>query len=93
MIVRDAEGKEIKIGDYVIYINTGSKGRVVDIVEREGYDNNIWVLLDNDLLYKPSLLRVIEVKEEKEKKEEEKVEIEEEIKIDSTDLSEAGGAG
>ncbi|WP_456471926.1 DUF2098 family protein [Methanocaldococcus sp.] len=91
-MVKDVDGNEIKIGDYVVYINTGTKGRVVDIIEREGYDNKIWVLLDNDLLYKPSLLRVIKYKEHKEERREE-IEVEEEIKIDTTDLSEAGGAG
>ncbi|WP_423793367.1 DUF2098 family protein [Methanocaldococcus indicus] len=81
---------DFKPGDYVVYINTGTKGRVVDIKEIDG---EIWVLLDNDLLYKPYLLRKIDkIKREEKKKEEIKIE-EEEESLDIEDFGDACGAG
>ncbi|ENN96808.1 hypothetical protein J422_00125 [Methanocaldococcus villosus KIN24-T80] len=80
----------IKIGDYVMYINTGTKGKVVDIVE--DYDG-LWVVLDNGLMYRPHLLKVIDEKDVK-KEEKKKIEIEEEEDIwEDKDYGDACGAG
>ena len=88
----------IKVGDYVVYINTGTKGRVVDIKKDENGD--VWVVLDNNLMYRPHLLRVIDKSEIKERKEDisevvkklEKEELEE-GKLADIDLGDACGAG
>jgi hypothetical protein len=69
----DINHKEITIGSYVKYINTGTKGIVKDIKKE---DNTEWVLLDNNLMYKPNTLEIIEFEEKKEKEIDEK-EIEE----------------
>ncbi len=84
---------DIKVGDYVVYINTGTKGRVVDIKEIDG---EIWVVLDNDLMYKPYLLRKINKKEDYDKdKDEDYKELvkEEDEKYDIQDFGDACGAG
>ncbi|WP_064496408.1 DUF2098 domain-containing protein [Methanocaldococcus jannaschii] len=88
----------IKVGDYVVYINTGTKGRVVDI--RKDENGDIWVVLDNNLMYRPHLLRVIDKSKITERKEDidevvkklEKEELEEGKLID-LDLGDACGAG
>ncbi|CAB3289591.1 conserved protein of unknown function [Methanocaldococcus lauensis] len=88
----------IKVGDYVVYVNTGTKGRVVDI--RKDEEGNIWVLLDNNLMYRPHLLRVIEKYKITERKEDiedvvkeiEKEELETE-KLSDMDFGDACGAG
>jgi len=89
---------DIKVGDYVVYINTGTKGRVVDIKKDENGD--IWVVLDNNLMYRPHLLRVIDKSKITERKEDideiveelEKEELEE-GKVMDLDLGDACGAG
>ena len=90
----DINQKEITIGSYVRYINTGTKGIVKDIKEE---DNEEWVILDNNLMYKPDTLEIIEFKEKKEEKEIDEKEIEEMLekeKISSVDLNiDACGAG
>ncbi|HID47772.1 MAG TPA: DUF2098 domain-containing protein [Methanothermococcus okinawensis] len=69
--VLDVRGREISIGSYVRYINTGTTGIVRDILEREG---RIWVLLDNDLMYRPDKLEVIQYREKRERKGKEEIE-------------------
>ena len=71
VVVIDVNNREISIGSYVRYINTGTKGVVKDILEREG---KIWVLLDNDLMYRPEKLEVIEHKIKEERKVKERIE-------------------
>jgi len=92
------EDINIKVGDYVVYINTGTKGRVVDIVKDENGD--VWVVLDNNLMYRPHLLRVIdesEIVKKRDEIEEAVKEIEEEEleegKLIDMDLGDACGAG
>ena len=55
-MIQDINGNEITIGSYVRYINTGTKGQVVNI-RIDGDD--VWVVLDNDLMYRPNLLEVL----------------------------------
>ena len=71
VVVLDVNSREISIGSYVRYINTGTKGIVKDILEREG---EIWVLLDNDLLYRPEKLEVIEYRRKEDRVIKEKIE-------------------
>ena len=70
-VALDVNNREISIGSYVRYINTGTTGVVRDILEREG---EIWVLLDNNLMYRPEKLEVIEYKRKEERVVKEKVE-------------------
>ena len=89
---------DIKIGDYVIYVNTGTKGRVVDI--RKDENGDIWIVLDNNLMYRPHLLKVIDKSKLVERKDDidkmikklEKEELDKE-KIMDIDLGDACGAG
>ncbi|AIJ06486.1 hypothetical protein JH146_1644 [Methanocaldococcus bathoardescens] len=89
---------DIKVGDYVVYINTGTKGRVVDI--RKDENGDVWVVLDNNLMYRPHLLRVIDKSKMTERKDDidevvrklEKEELEE-GKLTDIDLGDACGAG
>jgi len=71
VVALDVNNREISINSYVRYINTGTKGIVKDILEREG---EIWVLLDNDLLYRPEKLEVIEYKRKEDRVIKEKIE-------------------
>jgi hypothetical protein len=90
----DINQKEITVGSYVKYINTGTKGTVVDIKEE---DDEEWVVLDNNLMYKPETLEIIEYEEKKEEKEISEEEIEEMLEkenISGVDLDiDACGAG
>ncbi|ACV24038.1 DUF2098 domain-containing protein [Methanocaldococcus fervens] len=89
---------DIKVGDYVVYINTGTKGKVVDIKKDE--NGEVWVLLDNNLMYRPHLLKVIDKSKIEERREDidevvKKLEEEEleDGKLKDIDLGEACGAG
>ncbi|AEH06718.1 DUF2098 domain-containing protein [Methanothermococcus okinawensis] len=90
----DINHKEITVGSYVKYINTGTKGIVKDIKKE---DDTEWVLLDNDLMYKPHTLEIIEFKEKKEEKEINEEEVEDLLKreeISGVDTNiDACGAG
>ena len=91
-IALDINSREISINSYVRYINTGTKGVVKDILERDG---EIWVLLDNNLMYRPEKLEVIEHKKRKDREMKEKIEDvleREEIKDIDTSID-ACGAG
>ncbi|MCL2863531.1 MAG: DUF2098 domain-containing protein [Methanimicrococcus sp.] len=46
--VFDIRGKEIKAGDFVKYINTGTVGEILEIMEDE---EGVWALLDSTELY------------------------------------------
>ncbi|WP_292460908.1 DUF2098 domain-containing protein [Methanothermococcus sp.] len=91
----DINHKEIIIGSYVKYINTGTKGIVKDIKKEDDIE---WVLLDNNLMYKPDTLEIIEYEkkkeEEKEIDEKEIEEILEKEEISDVDTNiDACGAG
>ena len=47
MTLKDKQGREIKVGTYVIYPTTGTIGEVLEIKEDE---NGTWVLLQYDEL-------------------------------------------
>jgi Uncharacterized protein conserved in archaea len=54
--VFDIRGREIKVGDYVKYINTGTIGEVTEILEDE---EGIWAFLDaTELYYKIEFLEL-----------------------------------
>jgi len=54
--VFDIRGREIKVGDYVKYINTGTIGEVTEIMEDE---EGIWAFLDaTELYYKIEFLEL-----------------------------------
>jgi len=92
VVALDVRGREISPGSYVRYINTGTSGIVMDILEKEG---EIWVLLDNNLMYRPEKLEVIEHKKRKDREIKEKIEDvleREEIKDIDTSID-ACGAG
>ncbi|HIP16754.1 MAG TPA: DUF2098 domain-containing protein [Methanothermococcus okinawensis] len=73
-MVVDIHYKEITIGSYVRYVNTGTKGIVKDIIKDK---DMVWVLLDNNLMYRPYNLEVIELEDNKEKIYDEKEIVEE----------------
>uniref|UniRef100_A9A8U0 DUF2098 family protein n=1 Tax=Methanococcus maripaludis (strain C6 / ATCC BAA-1332) TaxID=444158 RepID=A9A8U0_METM6 len=89
----DRNGKIIEIGSYVKYINTGTHGTVKSIKVEE---NEEWVLLENNIFYRPELLEVTEYKKiEKEESEQELIEkiIGEEIDLDAAESGCGCGAG
>lgn len=78
--VFDIRGLEIKIDDYVKYINTGTIGKVTEIMEDE---EGVWVFLDStELYYKVELLELTdEVVKEEAKRRDLEADIEEKIRI------------
>ena len=44
----DTRGRKIKVGDYVKYINTGTVGKIIEIMED---DEGIWAYLESTELY------------------------------------------
>jgi len=60
----DMAGNPLQIGNFVEYINTGTKGNVIEIIsDNEG----TWALIDKtDLYYKTEILRIIKKVAEKE---------------------------
>ena len=94
IMVMDINHKEITIGSYVRYVNTGTKGIVKDIVKDKDI---LWVLLDNNLMYRPHNLEVIELDDNKEKVYNEKEMVEEALekeKIEDLESNiDACGAG
>lgn len=93
-MVRDINNKEIMVGSYVRYINTGTKGTVKEIKEIDGEE---WVVLDNDLMYKPHILEIIEYSKENEKVDEKelikRVLEEEELDLSGSLDTDSCGAG
>lgn len=60
----DMSGNPLKIGSFVEYVNTGTKGTVTEIISD---DEGVWALIDKtNLCYKPDVLRIISRVEEKE---------------------------
>jgi hypothetical protein len=60
----DMSGNPLKIGSFVEYVNTGTKGTVTEIISD---DEGVWALIDKtNLCYKPEVLRIISRVEEKE---------------------------
>jgi hypothetical protein len=63
----DISGNPLKIGSFVEYVNTGTKGTVTEIISD---DEGLWALIDKtNLLYKPDVLRIIRTVDEKELRE------------------------
>ncbi|MEZ5334133.1 MAG: DUF2098 domain-containing protein [Methanolobus sp.] len=55
------DGEPLETGSAVRYVNTGTVGRVVDLMED---DTGIWVLLDStNLFYKPGTLVIVDESE------------------------------
>jgi len=92
VVALDVNGRDISIGSYVRYINTGTTGIVKNILEKEG---ETWVLLDNDLMYRPEKLEIIEYKKKEDRVVKEKIEdiIEKEEIKDIESNIDACGAG
>jgi len=60
----DISGNPLKIGSFVEYVNTGTKGTVIEIISD---DEGVWALIDKtNLCYKPDVLRIIRTLDEKE---------------------------
>ncbi len=71
----DLTGNPLHVGNFVEYINTGTKGNIIEIVSDE---EGTWALIDKtNLYYKTDVLRI--VIKEKEKELEEKIFSREEI--------------
>jgi len=60
----DMTGNPLQVGNFVEYINTGTKGNIIEIIsDNEG----TWALIDKtDLYYKTEILRIIKKVTEKE---------------------------
>ncbi|HIH39946.1 MAG TPA: DUF2098 family protein [Halobacteria archaeon] len=86
----------VEIGDVVIYANTGTKGIVKEIKEKDGVR---WALLDNELYYVMDMLKQADIKETVEEKDisisEIKAKLDDEKKIDLSKISDefCGGGG
>ncbi|HIH77970.1 MAG TPA: DUF2098 family protein [Halobacteria archaeon] len=86
----------IEIGDVVIYANTGTKGIVKEIKEKDGVR---WALLDNELYYVMDMLKQADIKETVEENDisisEIKAKLDDEKKIDLSKISDefCGGGG
>lgn len=83
MVVKDKQGREIKVGTYVIYPTTGTIGEVLDMKEKDG---ETWVLLQYDeltrLWYNTDYLQVTDKKYKKieEERDESEIDTEERLK-------------
>ena len=63
----DISGNPLKIGSFVEYVNTGTKGTVTEIILD---DDGVWALIDKtNLYYKHDVLRIIRTLDEKELRE------------------------
>jgi hypothetical protein len=78
--VFDIRGREMKTGDYVKYINTGTIGEITEIMED---DEGVWAFLDStELYYKIELLELTdELVKTKAKRKDLEADIEEKIRI------------
>ena len=62
--VTDMSGNPLQIGNFVEYVNTGTKGNVTEIISD---DEGTWALIDKtDLYYKTEVLRRITVVKDEE---------------------------
>jgi Uncharacterized protein conserved in archaea len=78
--VFDIHGKEMNVGDYVKYINTGTVGKILEIMED---DEGIWAFLDStELYYKIHFLELTgEITKADAKRRDLEAEIEEKIRL------------
>lgn len=78
--VFDIRGKEIKVGDYVKYINTGTIGEITELMEDE---EGVWAFLDStELYYKIDFLELTdEVVKKEAKRRDLEADIEEKIRL------------
>ena len=78
--VFDIRGKEIKVGDYVKYINTGTVGEITEIMADE---EGVWAFLDStELYYKVDFLELTdEVVKKEAKRRDLEADIEEKIRL------------
>lgn len=76
----DMRGREIKVGDYVKYINTGTVGQIVEIMEDQ---DGIWAFLDTtELFYKIEFLELTdEIVKKEAKRRDLEADIEEKIRM------------
>lgn len=64
-MVLDAREKEITLGDYVRYVDTGTIGEVIDTRTKEGID---WVKIEKtNLWYRSKLVELLDKKDLKNK--------------------------
>ncbi|MFZ3166625.1 MAG: DUF2098 family protein [Candidatus Methanoperedens sp.] len=62
--VTDMSGNPLQIGNFVEYVNTGTKGNVTEIISD---DEGTWALIDKtDLYYKTEVLRRITIVKDEE---------------------------
>jgi hypothetical protein len=62
--VSDSAGNPLRVGSFVIYANTGTKGSVTEIISDE---EGTWALVDKtNLYYKTEVIKIIKQVEEKE---------------------------
>jgi len=60
----DMAGNPLQVGNFVEYINTGTKGNITEIISD---DEGTWALIDKtDLYYKTEILRIVKKEGEKE---------------------------
>ncbi|MDV0446823.1 hypothetical protein MsAg5_06810 [Methanosarcinaceae archaeon Ag5] len=97
--VLDVRGVPMKVGDFVKYINTGTVGYILEIMED---DEGVWAYLDStELYYKIGFLEITpEIKKAADKRKDLEDEIQEKIRMReevagsaSTENVEMGGAG
>ncbi|WNY25792.1 DUF2098 domain-containing protein [Methanolapillus millepedarum] len=97
--VFDVRGVPMKVGDFVKYINTGTVGHILEIMED---DEGVWAYLDStELYYKIGFLEItLEIKTAADKRKDLEDEIQEKIRLReevagsaSTENVEMGGAG
>jgi len=89
-MVNDRNGKTIEIGSYVKYINTGTRGIVKSIKKEKEKE---WVLLDNEVMYNPILLEILDISKIDTDKDEDKDELVKKIEGEEIDLTSGGGEG
>jgi len=76
----DIRGKEIKVGDFVKYINTGTVGEILELMED---DEGVWAFLSStELYYKVDFLELTgEIFKKESKRKDLEADIEEKIRI------------
>ncbi|MBP2144502.1 hypothetical protein J2127_001685 [Methanococcus voltae] len=85
----DKNGKNIEIGNFARYINTGTEGIVKDF---KNINNEELIVLDNNLAYKPNLIEIIQNITQKSNNK--KIEIkDDEINLSNSEDIDSCGAG
>ncbi|MCS3901895.1 DUF2098 family protein [Methanococcus voltae] len=88
-MIQDKNGKNIEIGNFARYINTGTEGVVKEF---KNLDNEKLVVLDNNLAYKPHLIEIIEKINTKNNNK--KIEVkDDDINLSNSDEIDSCGAG